>query len=289
MTKETNNLKLTTYDAVGDKDELFYNYVENTSGSTLSNMTKIDDFSGEITGSIINLRLNLDSSHNLGSGSGIGFSLSGSVTTIYGNFSSGCGITFDVDTSSSNVSIRTSASRITVNDGGMYKQLWISGWKPTVDSGCDSSTQLYTTGSISASGIFDYSGFSCDTIEYAYANVPAPADYTGGNVYSKFYWTHPSTGSSTDYKVSWGLQGVGLNDGDALGEALGTAVYANDEGGTALDIYISDFTTVITIGGEPTAGELINWRVSRKADDATNDTLPVDAYLIGTMIWYPVG
>ena len=69
--------------------------------------------------------------------------------------------------------------------------------------------------------------------------------------------------------------------------AQGTAVYSNDEGGTAM-LYISPATSAMTIGGTATAGKMVQFRASRKADDATNDTLNVDAYLIGALIKYGV-
>jgi len=164
-----------------------------------------------------------------------------------------------------------------------YKQLWIGGWKPTITSGCGSESQIEMS---TNKNVYDYVPFDANTIEYAYSVVPMPADYTGGAIVAKFYWAHPTT--TTNFKVSWGLQGVSFADDETLDAAFGTAQYANDEGGTTNDLYISDLTSAITIAGSPSAGELVNWRVLRKADDATNDTLAVDAYLIGVMIWYPV-
>jgi hypothetical protein len=165
-----------------------------------------------------------------------------------------------------------------------YRQLWVGGWRPTLTSGCGAPAQIEMS---TNKNVYDYAPFDPSTIEYAYANVPMPDDYTGGTVYAKFYWLHPAT--TTNFGVSWGLQGVSFGDDDALDAAQGTAIYANDTGGTTSDLYISPLTAAITIAGTPAAGKLINWRALRKADDATNDTLAVDAYLIGVMIWYPVG
>jgi hypothetical protein len=112
-----------------------------------------------------------------------------------------------------------------------------------------------------------------------------PDDYDGGTVTAIFYWLH--TGG-TAFKVSWGLQAVATGDGDPLDVPQGTAIYANDEGGTPNDDYHSPETAEITIAGTPAAGKLIQFRVSRKADDGTNDTLDADAYLIGVLIKYGV-
>ncbi len=97
--------------------------------------------------------------------------------------------------------------------------------------------------------------------------------------------SHPT---ATAYKVSWGLSGVALSDGATLDVAQGTPQYANDTGGTANYLYNSPQTSAITIANTPTAGKLTQFRVSRNATDGTNDTLDADAYLMGTLVWYPV-
>jgi len=165
----------------------------------------------------------------------------------------------------------------------VHKQLWLAGWMNAITSGCgdqyldESSTNKVNMGSFP---------FDKDAVEYAFVNVAMPDDYAGGDVYAKFYWKHGSGGSA--FKVSWGLQGVGFGDGDALDAAHGTAEYANDEGGTAETLYISPITDAITLAGTPAAGDLVALRVLRKADDGSNDTLDVDANLVGVMLWYPV-
>jgi len=167
---------------------------------------------------------------------------------------------------------------------GRYKQLWIGNWKPTVTSGCGAQSPLEMT---TNKNNYDYNPFDASTVEKGYQNVAMPDDYMGGNVYAMFYWTHPPT--TVNFGVSWGLQAVAMSDDDPLDVAQGTAQYANDVGGTTYDLYKSPMTAAITIGGTPAAGDLVNWVVSRKADDVTYDTLAVDAYLLGVMVWYPVG
>jgi hypothetical protein len=165
-----------------------------------------------------------------------------------------------------------------------HKQLWVAGWKPTVTNGCGNAAQIEMS---TNKNVYDYLPFDKDAIEYAYANIAMPDDYTGGVIYFKPYWLHPAT--TTNFKVSWGLQGVSFDNDDSLDASQGTAVYVNDVGGTTSDLYKGDLSTAVTIDGSPAAGDLVQFRASRKADDGTNDTLAVDAYLISDMIWYPVG
>ena len=167
--------------------------------------------------------------------------------------------------------------------GVWHKQLWVAGFKPKLTNGCAAPAQIEMS---TNKNIYDYLAFDKDAIEYAYANVPMPSDYTGGVIYFKPYWLHPAT--TTNFKVSWGLDAVSFANDDALDAAVGTTIYVNDEGGTTSDLYVGAQSSAVTIAGTPAAGELVNFRASRKADDGTNDTLAVDAYLLGFMIWYPV-
>ena len=159
-----------------------------------------------------------------------------------------------------------------------HKQLWISSWKPTLTNGCGARSQIEIG---TNKNVYDYAPFDPSTAEYAYANVAMPDDYTGGAVYAKFYFTHP-TGTGT---VKFKLSGVGVVNDGTLDVAQGTAVGVTTTGGTANDLYISALSAAITPGGTLTAGTHINWKIQRDVD---NDTLAVDAYLLGVMIWYPV-
>jgi len=162
------------------------------------------------------------------------------------------------------------------------RQLWVSNWKPTLTNGCLSSAQLETaTNKVNV----DYTGFVDGATKYGYANVPMPEDYTGGTVYYKAYWKHPT---ATKYVVRWQLSGVAVGNNETLDVATGTAVAVDDTGGTANKLYISDLSGAVTIAGSPAAGELVHFLVSRAGAHA-NDTLDATARLIGVTIWYPVG
>ncbi|MBI1243758.1 MAG: hypothetical protein GC202_02040 [Alphaproteobacteria bacterium] len=125
--------------------------------------------------------------------------------------------------------------------------------------------------------------FDASTIEYAQFTVRMPKSWNEGTVTAVFVWKHAAT--TTNFKVSWGLQAVALSDDDAADTAFGTAIYANDIGGTTNDIYISPETAAVTIAGTPAAEDLVVFQVLRKADDATNDTLAIDAGLLGVTLY----
>lgn len=167
--------------------------------------------------------------------------------------------------------------------GGVpHKQLWIAGWKPTLTSGCAQPAQLEMT---TNKNVYDYLAFDASTIEYAYANVALPDDFSGSTIYAQFYWMHPAT--TTNFGVQWDLQAVTIGDGGNLDVAYGTAIAVADTGGTTSYLYISSVTPAITVTGTPAAGKLCQFRVFRYPPGEV-DTLAVDAYLLGVMIWYPV-
>jgi hypothetical protein len=128
--------------------------------------------------------------------------------------------------------------------------------------------------------------FDATTIEYAQFNIRMPKSWDEGTVTAVFTWTHGAT--TTNFGVSWGIQGVALSNDDAADTAFGTAIYANDTGGTTNDIYISPTTAAITIAGTPAAEDWVVFQVLRKADDGTNDTLAVDAKLLGVTMYFTV-
>jgi len=125
--------------------------------------------------------------------------------------------------------------------------------------------------------------FDASTIEYAQAVVRMPKSWDRGAITAVFAWSHAAT--TVNFKVSWGVQAVALSDGDAIDAAFGTAIYANDTGGTTDTTYISPETAAVTIAGSPASEDLVIFQFLRKADDGTNDTLSIDARLRGVTIY----
>jgi len=125
--------------------------------------------------------------------------------------------------------------------------------------------------------------FDASTIEYAQFSIAMPKSWNEGTISFEPIWAHPAT--TTNFKASWGLQAVACSDGDALDAAFGTAQYSNDTGGATDTIYIGPESAAITVAGTPQAGDWVTFQVLRKADDGTNDTLAVDARLLGVRLY----
>lgn len=125
--------------------------------------------------------------------------------------------------------------------------------------------------------------FDASAIEYAQFAIRMPKSWDLGTVTFVPEWSHPT--ATTNFKVSWGLQAVAVSDGDALDAAFGTAMFSNDTGGTADRAYAGPASAAITIAGAPASEDLVIYQVFRKADDAVNDTLGVDARLQGVTLF----
>jgi hypothetical protein len=160
--------------------------------------------------------------------------------------------------------------------------LWVpaQGFTTRTTNGAASGTIELSTNKI----MFRTLDFDASTIEYAQFQIAMPKSWNEGTIQFRAVWSHAAT--TTNFKVSWGLQAVAISDDDAGDVAFGTAIYSNDEGGTTNDVYRSPLSTAVTIAGTPLAEDVVVFQVLRKADDATNDTLAVDARLHGIVIYF---
>jgi len=124
--------------------------------------------------------------------------------------------------------------------------------------------------------------FDPTTQEFAHATFAMPSDWDGGTVTCEFWWT--ATGTSTN-PVEWAAQGRSYADSETIDQAFGTEQVISDaHTATALQAQKSSATPAITITGAA-AGELVILRVKRNPASG-NDTLAVDAKLIGVVVNY---
>jgi hypothetical protein len=124
--------------------------------------------------------------------------------------------------------------------------------------------------------------FDPTTTETAYAWFALPEKWNGGTITFRVHWSHPAT--ATNFGVVWRLYAYAFGDDDALDVALGSGVDLSDTGGTTNDLYISDESAAVTVGGTPAGGDLVLLRFRRRPTDAL-DTLAVDARLHGITIY----
>lgn len=155
--------------------------------------------------------------------------------------------------------------------------LWIpaSSLIPRTTSGAASGVTETTTNKVMRRTL----DFDASAQEFAQCMIRMPKSWNEGTISFVAVWLHPAT--TTNFGVGWAMQAVALSDTDASDAAWGTAQQVNDVGGTTGAIYISPESAAITIAGSPLPEDLVALQFYRNATDATNDTLAVDAQLLG--------
>ena len=113
--------------------------------------------------------------------------------------------------------------------------------------------------------------------------VKMPVSWDEGTVSVVFTWAHPST--TTNFTVKWQAACLAVGNDDAMDAALGTGQSVEDTGGTTTDLYVSGETPAITCAGSPAAGDAVYFEFERHPG-AANDTMTVDAYLVGVTVYY---
>lgn len=152
---------------------------------------------------------------------------------------------------------------------------------PATTNGCAALAQAETT---TNKINYKYLAFDASAVEYAWFSFPSPKSYNASTVAFRAVWTHPAT--ATNFKVAWQIQLLALADDDAIDTALGTAIQINDTGGTTEDFYTAPESAAVTPGNTAAKQDWMFARIGRVATDATNDTLAVDAHLIGVEVYY---
>ena len=152
--------------------------------------------------------------------------------------------------------------------------------RPSASSGCASIALATTSSNRPDVSSLD---FDASTQEFAQFWIRMPKSWDEGTITASFMWSHAAT--TTNFGVTWGLQAVAVSDGDSMDTAYGTAQEVSDTGGTTNTLYKSAKTSAITIAGTPQAEDFIAFRVYRLPTD-TNDTLAVDARLMGVNIFF---
>lgn len=176
-----------------------------------------------------------------------------------------------------------SGSTLMTTRTGVYRHMWISAGAMVAAASGSAATGTKDDGT---NVQFDYFAFDGTANEDLWFDWAMPVEWDGGTIKAKFFWI-PASGASASDGVTLELSAVAVGDDDAWDAAMGTAVHVDDTvtAGTSGDLHITAATAAITIGGSPTAGELVSFYVQRLATDAA-DTMAEDLWLRGIMIQY---
>lgn len=226
-------------------------------------------------------RIWADNSRNLvfstdsGSTSHLNISSTGVITangnTVWhaGNDGSGSGLDADLLDGINSTAVGAGKQGIWVPAGAIW---------PRTTTGCAALAQLELS---TNKNNWPYLAFDATTTEYAQFNLYSNKQFSTSTFTFIPVWTHPST--TTNFGVVWQLSAVGRSDTDAGDVAFGTAVSSTDTGGTTSTIYKGPESSAVTVS-TLAAEDVINFQINRLPSDAS-DTMAVDAYLLGIMLF----
>lgn len=130
---------------------------------------------------------------------------------------------------------------------------------------------------------YGYLAFDAGANEYAYFSFRAPKSLDETVGFTAVLTVAEANGAST-HNSAWTIQALALSTTDALDAALSTAVQVNITTASGTQVLSAESST-ITPAGTWAAGDMIYVQIGRYATDATNDTLNVDAHLIGVTLY----
>lgn len=151
---------------------------------------------------------------------------------------------------------------------------------PATTAGCAALTQFESaTNDVNIKVLdFDGAGTSKESAEFG---IQSPTYWDASTVTVQFIW-YATAGSGT---VNWEASAVAFSDDDALDAAYGTLQEVTDTLLATGDVHITAETSAITVAGTPTAGDWINFKISR---DPANDTNTSDARLMGVRVRFGI-
>lgn len=153
------------------------------------------------------------------------------------------------------------------------------GMSPSASGGCAALATVASGANLPDIQSLD---FDATTQEFAQFGFVMPKKWNRGTVTARFHWSHAAT--TVNFGVRWQLQAVAVSDDDPIGSAYGTAQAVNDTGGTTSDLYTTEETPAITVGGTPQPEDMVFFRVARVPADAA-DTMAIDARLHGVTLY----
>ena len=130
---------------------------------------------------------------------------------------------------------------------------------------------------------YGYLAFDAGANEYAHFSFRAPKSLDETVGFTAVLTVAEANGAST-HNSAWTIQALALSTTDALDAALSTAVQVNITTASGTQVLSAESST-ITPAGTWAAGDMIYVQIGRYATDATNDTLNVDAHLIGVTLY----
>lgn len=174
--------------------------------------------------------------------------------------------------------------RVMRNGSKQSIPLLVTALTPRKETAKGCAPLAFITGAASQPDI-PYLAFDPNTPEYAGVVIPMPKGWDEGTLTAAFQWRRASGTAAAN--VVWGIRATAVADNGSPAVNFGSEATVIDAASTTTaNFNLSDDTAACTVGNSPTEQGLVFLEVFRKADDATNDTLTVDAWLTSVRVTY---
>lgn len=166
---------------------------------------------------------------------------------------------------------------------GVTREIWVpaGAMNPSDSSPAAAGTNLWLTSTDGQTvEVYD---FDPDTAESVQFTLTLPVAWDASTVKAKLFWK-PVNATTGD--CVWTVAGGSLTDGETGGNSLGTGISVTDTVQTGTNtVHVTAATSAITVGGTPSAGHMVWFKVSRTANSGS-DTMANDARLFGVQLQY---
>jgi len=164
---------------------------------------------------------------------------------------------------------------------GIYRTIYIdaAAMVPSTTSGAEAASSETSTYKL----MNDHLLFDPDAIEYAQFKLSMPDEWDRSTVKMKFFW---SSGATNTGAVVWGVSAVARSNAEGIDDLdFGTAQTVADSTEGTGKLNVTAATGALTIAGSPALGDLIYFKLYRKANDVS-DLMATNAALFGISIQY---
>lgn len=154
---------------------------------------------------------------------------------------------------------------------------------PTITGGAIPGAVEDTTNHLTRN-IMSFQGVTANTS--AEINLRLPDNWDHGTIKFKPIWC-PATGASAGDKVRFSLAGLAVSDGEALDQALGSAVTVDDTVIAVGDVHIGPASAALTFANTPAAGDYLRLVLTRIYNYGS-PAMTVAAQLLGLEVQYGI-
>jgi len=167
---------------------------------------------------------------------------------------------------------------------GVTIQQWFGAeaMTPAITAGCNAIAQR----EIAAANInINYLAFPDGVDSEAQFSFRFPQNWNAGTVTAIAHWTTELPSASAE---TWQIEFSGTSHGndEAIATAFGTVQNLADTFLAVDDLHITAATSAMTIGGSPSAGHLVTFKLQRDVSDT--DTMAGAVQLIGIILEYTI-